>query len=79
MSYVRAPPSENRVSLPFGAGDTLFSEGGFNVMLDIEIRTYGSPVRLPTSGIFKGVAWGEFVRERGEGAVCCLSLANSNP
>ena len=41
MSYVRAPPSENRVSLPFGAGETLFSEGGFNVMLDIEIRTYG--------------------------------------
>ena len=73
------PPSENRVPLPFGVGETLFSEGGFNVMLDTEIRTYGSPVCFPTSGIFKGVAWGEFVREREKGAVCCFSLQNSNP
>ena len=49
------PPSENRVSPAPKGSETLFSEGGA-LTYDTEVRTYGSPVRLPTSGIFKGIS-----------------------
>ena len=64
LPYVEAPPPRTELPCPLGLGKLCSRRGGFNVMLDTENCTYGSPVCFLTSGILKGVAWGEFVTAR---------------